>query len=268
MNLFESLAQLDEVRREVSIGLLLELIETLCCRQGLPKRGVQLRVKALGAGCDRMVEVFGGQLAVVDRIAALLLLGAACCVLLIADGAGLQIALVTDAALGQRRFAHGEHDLPCSRLHRERAQLKVSAFLDHRIESRPECLLERQQQLDAGHKNLVALHPELRFQEPAGQAQILALRGQRIARQLHDLTMVRLLLSGEDHVPFRQTLVVFPARFLDLIEDLVVVKVCARWILSCNRRKQILTQRHLETPSPARATPRFEYAATELRPRL
>src|ERR1039457_6819495 len=135
------------------------------------------------------------------------------------------------------------------------------------MERRPEGLLERANQLDTGRQYRKPFNPQLRFHKPASQPEVLAPLGQRLARQLDDRAMVRLLLLGQDHVPFRQTLVVFSARFLDLVEDLVVVKVRARWVLSCNRRKQILTQRHLETPSRGQTTPRCESPAAEPRPR-
>src|ERR1017187_5710739 len=78
--------------------------------------------------------------------------------------------------------------------------------------------------------------------------------------------MICLLLLGTFPVALRQVLFVFLARFLDLRKDLVIVKVLARWVLSCNRRKQILTQRHLETPFQVQSTSRCEYQEVEPRP--
>src|ERR1039457_513697 len=107
----------------------------------------------------------------------------------------------------------------------------------------------------------------MRFNQPANQAKVLAPLGQRFARQLNHRSMICLLLLGTFPVALRQVLFVFLARFLDLRKDLVIVKVLARWVLSCNRRKQILTQRHLETPSPEQTIPRCGYRAGGSRPR-
>src|ERR1039458_5842483 len=107
----------------------------------------------------------------------------------------------------------------------------------------------------------------MRFNQPANQAKVLAPLGQRFAHQLDHRSMIGFFLLRTFPIALRQVLFVFLARFLDLRKDLVIVKVLARWILSCNRRKQILTQRHLETPSPEQTTPRCEYQEAESRPR-
>ena len=70
MNFFEAFTKLNEIWRVVTVCLLLELVEPLSRIERVSKCRLGLSEEALGACGNGVVEVFGGQFAVVDRIPA------------------------------------------------------------------------------------------------------------------------------------------------------------------------------------------------------
>ena len=188
--------QLRQNGRVVTVGFLLVLIEALRCSERFCQRRIRLRIEAFWTSRKRLIEIFGAQLAVIDRIVPRFQLGVRRGVSLIAHDARFQILFQAQTASGQPRLANCAANQPPRRLHREHPQFQVVAFLDRGIEHRPERLLQRAQQLDAGRQNRKTFNPQVRFRKPARQPKILAVLGQSLACQSDHRSIVCLLLLG------------------------------------------------------------------------